>query len=236
MATAESGLAKLALVCAATHDSLRPTLELRRRLSAYEAPSSWPVVFDRESDRLAWLREVTTNLWVRYVEALRQHPVHPGLYTAFDYDVYFPADSPFAWQRANPVRREVMQRLAAGIVAADPRLRDVYRVDNPGLLLRRWWDELNGWCREFMAREAQTARPHYYAAAADNTSPDQLMSGCPCDECLRSATQDLVDRITSSDGFDFSRRVLYELARLFPPSREGLRRAAVSVIDLAPAV
>lgn len=227
MATADGGLAKLALVCAATHESLRPALELRQRLSAYEAPSSWPVVFDNESDRLAWLREVTTNLWVRYVEALRQHPVHPGLYTAFDYDVYFPANSLFAWQRANPVRREVMERLAAGIVAADPRLRDVYRID-PGLLLRRWWDELNGWCREFMAREAWTPRPH-----AD-TSPDRLMSGCPCDECLRSATQDLVDRITSSDGFDFSRRVLYELSRLFPPSREGQRRAAV--IDLAPAV
>jgi len=235
------GLAKLALVCAATHASLEPALQLGRRLRAYEppppttGPGGWPVVFEREADRLDWLRRLTTDLWVRYVEAFRRHPVHPALYRAFDYDVYYPNDRLFAWQRANPVTREVMESEVAGLVAADDRLRDVYRVDHPGLLLRRWWDELNGWCREFMAREANVARPHYYPShpTIDGGTVSPTPSGaCPCDDCLRAATQDMVDRITSSDGFDFSRRVLFELAQLFPPSREGQRRAAVVGLDV----
>ena len=46
-------LAKLALVCAATYDGLKPALQLRRRLSAYEPPPSREAFFTGRGLRAA---------------------------------------------------------------------------------------------------------------------------------------------------------------------------------------
>ena len=48
------------------------------------------------------------------------------------------------------------------------------------------------------------------------------------DEDLYQLYKDMLEAMLSDTGFDFCRRVRYELESIFPPSKQGLRRAAIN--------
>lgn len=214
-------LGTLALTCVSTHDSLAHLSAMRAEIGKYVPPAQWPVVFSEEEKRTEWLTQLTSSIWSEYCTAVKEANLQPVAYQPFNFDLSHPSTMRFSWQRANPVTlHDMTDRIRGNIAGKDALLLSSYALSEPALLLRKWWDELNGWCRAYMAQEAQR---NYHD---DTDQPSYPV--CPCDACAKEAVQDMLEAMLSDTGFDFCRRVRYELESIFPPSKQGLRRAAIN--------
>lgn len=224
-------LGQAALTCIQLHDAAGPLRTAANALEKYEPPPRWTGVdspFRDSVERTSWITTLVTRLWLQYSQCLRTNAAGfpPALYRPY---TFHNGGKPFPWEQANPVPREEMIEKVNVIIAEDSVLHDIYKP-HAELLLRNWWEELNGWCREYRANESwhSTAAGNriegeWTAATAGSGDEDHVRSawstGCPCHRCTQAAMALMLERITSSAGFAFSQRVAYEMHNLFPEHR-----------------
>lgn len=242
--TSSTSLGQVALVCAQLHDGARPLQAALEALAKYEPPACWndlDPVFGTAGERSTWITNLVTRIWLAYSEIVRNNPAGfpPALYRPYSFHSS-PSTAPFPWEKANPVSHEEMLVAMTKIINEDRVLRTIYKP-RPELLLRKWWDELNGWCREY--RSAQQERwwqsPH---TTGDDDDPQHrevarlaaglssheystaFSSGCPCPKCTTTSVSEMLDRMASASGFSYSLRVAHELDNLFPQSAKPRHR------------
>lgn len=215
----EHSLGQAALTCVQLHEGSKPLQAAIDNLEKYEPPARWgrlAPVFTTSGERTTWITQLVTRIWLAYTNLVRAKPVGfpPALYRAFTF--HSNPTAPFSWEKANPTDREKIIEAITKIIQEDTVLSSIYKP-HPELLLRKWWDELNGWCREY--RSTQQKRWSCAPYGHETSDSDTIFSnGCPCPQCTITSVNEMLDHMSSEIGFAYSQRVAYEFDKIFPQS------------------
>jgi hypothetical protein len=205
----------LALSCVTTYETTEPlraalaqTKALQQELAQYRPPTDWAARphFRTDTDEDVWRMRISQELCDAFIQEIRdvadEIPLIPPM-TNSPRDYLVPG---LPWSYANPVSKVCMRRRVGMVIASDSVLSSVFE-SNPDLLMRRWWEELEGWCRAYFTARALSFDSVMYASA-------------PADYA-RAEKNWFVSQILAEGGFDLMARIRTELWSIFPGSRQA---------------
>jgi hypothetical protein len=211
----DQGIRGLALSCVVLHSSTAELREsqgrihtLEQELLNYRPPMDWArrLHFRTDAEEEAWRTAISQELCDGFVSEVflsaEGIPLSPPMANR-SRDYLVPG---LPWSYDNPVIKSTMCKRVAITIEKDEVLSTVY-PSTPELLMRRWWDELEGWCRAYGASRARAFDP-----AAYDRDPAAYE---------RAESERLVDDVTKASGFGLMARIRTEMWATYPPSREA---------------